>query len=85
MKILSTQNNHAKKSESEKEYGCICNKCNTAFIFKRSEAYIPRCPNPELNCCTVVCPNCHNIMTLAQCKEFKTIDDKIYFEHEHDE
>lgn len=75
MKVLSVNNNHIKKPELEKEYGCVCNKCGTVFIFKRSEACIPRCPNPSPSQCT---PNssCQNIMTLALCKEFKTLKDK---------
>ena len=48
MNILAMHNDHIKKSKPEREYGCVCNKCGTVFIFKRSEACIPRCPNPSL-------------------------------------
>lgn len=82
MKILSIHNDHIKQSKPEKEYGCVCNKCGTVFIFKEFEACIPRCPNPNPSQCTVRCPNsnCQNVMTLALCKEFKTPEDKDEFE-----
>ncbi len=81
MKILAIHNDHIKESKSEKEYGCICNKCGTIFIFKRSEACVPRCPNPSPSQCTVRCPNsnCQHVMTLKLCKEFKTPEDKDEF------
>lgn len=87
MKILSIHNDHIKQSKPEGEYGCVCNKCGTVFIFKRSEACIPRCPNPSPSQCTVRCPNssCQNIMTLALCKEFKTSEDKNEFKYKYDE
>lgn len=87
MKILAIHNNHIKKSKPEREYGCVCNKCGTVFIFKRSEACIPRCLNPSPSQCTVRCPNssCQNIMTLALCKEFKTPEDKDQFKYTYDE
>lgn len=96
MKILAIHNDHIKKSKPEREYGCVCNKCGTIFIFtififKRSEACIPtcipRCLNPSPSQCTVRCPNssCQNIMTLALCKEFKTPEDKDQFKYTYDE
>lgn len=87
MKILAIHNDHIKKSKPEREYGCVCNKCGTVFIFKRSEACIPRCFNPSPSQCTVRCPNssCQNIMTLALCKEFKTLEDKDQFKYTYDE
>ena len=87
MNILAMHNDHIKKSKLEREYGCVCNKCGTVFIFKRSEACIPRCPNSSPSQCTVRCPNssCQNIMTLALCKEFKTLKDKDQFKYTYDE
>lgn len=87
MEILSINNKHIKELKTEIEYGCVCNKCGTAFIFKRCEACIPRCPNPSPSQCTVRCPNssCQNVMTLALCKEFKNRGDKDEFKHKYDE
>lgn len=85
MRILSINNNHLKKPKNEQEYGCVCNKCGTAFIFKESKARIPRClaTKPEYGC--INCPNCHNVMTLKQCKKFETLIDKDKFEYKYDE
>lgn len=33
MNILAMHNDHIKKSKPEREYGCVCNKCGTVFIF----------------------------------------------------
>lgn len=87
MEILSIHNDHIKRPEKEAEYGCVCNKCGTVFIFKMSEAIVPRCPNPSPSQCTVRCLNssCQNIMTLALCKEFKTSKDKNEFKYKYDE
>ncbi len=79
MKIIAVHNDHIKKQKPEKKYGCVCNKCGTVFIFKRSEACIPRCINPKPEYCTIMCPNCQNIMTLALCTEFKTLKDENDF------
>ncbi len=85
MKILAIHNDHIKESKSEREYGCICNKCGTVFIFKRSEAYIPRYINAKPEICYIKCPNCQKIITLDKCKEFKTLKDKDEFKHKYDE
>ena len=76
MKVLSANDNHIKKPEPEKEYGCTCCNCGTVFVFKRSEA--------RANC-SIMCPNCKHIMPLAQCKEFKDLEEKKYFEYYYDE
>ena len=85
MEILSIHNEQIKKPEKEAEYGCVCNKCGTVFIFKRSEAIIPRCISPKPEHCMISCPHCKNIMTLAQCQEFKTLGDKQQFKYKYDE
>lgn len=69
MEILSIHNDHI-----ETEYGCVCNKCSTVFIFKKFEAIMPRCISPKPENCLIECPHCQNIMSLAQCQEFKTLD-----------
>lgn len=79
MKILAIHNDHIQKPKSERKYGCVCNKCGTVFVFKRSEATVPRCINPKPKYCTIMCPNCKNIMSLDMCNEFVTTEDKEIF------
>ena len=38
MEIIKIRNNHIKP---ESEYGCVCAKCGTAFIFKAHEIIPP--------------------------------------------
>lgn len=85
MKVLSVNNNHIKKPEPEKEYGCTCRNCGTVFIFKRSEANIPRVINPKPKDSFIICPNCKYVMSLAQCKEFKNSGERKQFEYHCDE
>jgi len=74
MKILAVHNYHIKKIKTEREY---C--CGTVFVFERSEVTIPRCINPKPEYCTIMCPNCKNIMSLDVCNEFITTEDKENF------
>lgn len=85
MKVISINDNHIIRPEPDKEYGCICNKCGTVFTFQRSEASVPRCISPKPEYCTIMCPNCKNIITLDRCKEFKDTAEKIYFEKHYGE
>ena len=85
MKVLSVNNKHIKKPEPETEYGCTCRNCGTVFIFKRSEASVPRCINPESKYCSIICPNCKYVMSLAQCQEFKNSEERKQFEYHYDE
>ena len=32
MRILAVHNDHIKKPDPERKYGCVCNKCGTVFI-----------------------------------------------------
>lgn len=68
MEILLTKNNHLNRSNIK--YGCVCNKCGTVFIFKKSEASIPRCVSAKPEDSTIICPNCNYVMTLKQCEYF---------------
>ena len=81
MRILAVHNDHIKKTDPERKYGCVCNKCGTVFIFAKSEACMPRCINPKPSQCTVRCPNssCQNVMTFELCKELKTLTDENDF------
>ena len=85
MKVISVSNNHIVRPEQYKEYGCICNKCGTVFTFQISEASVSRCIPLKLENCTIMCPNCKNIITLDRCKEFKDTAEKIYFEKHYGE
>lgn len=78
MKILAVHNDHIEK-KPERKYGCSCSKCGTVFVFERSEVTVPRCINPKPEYCTIMCPNCQNIMSLDMCNEFITIEDKEKF------
>ena len=86
MKVISVNNNHIKKPESEpeKEYGCVCHNCGTVFTFKESEASIPKFISPTPKNCTIMCPNCKYTMTLAQCRAFKNLREREEFEYHYD-
>lgn len=55
------------------------------LFFKKFEAIMPRCISPKPENCLMECPHCQNIMSLAQCQEFKTLDDKQQFKYTYDE
>lgn len=85
MEILSINNKHIKELKTGIEYGCVCNKCGTAFIFKRCEACIPIYLKAMPEFCYIRCPNCQGVSTLDKCKEFKTRKDKDEFKYKYDE
>ena len=77
MEVLLTKNNHLNRSNIK--YGCVCNKCGTVFIFKKSEASVPRCIDARPEHCTIICPNCRYIMTLNQCEQFRSSRQELDF------
>lgn len=88
MEILSLNNDHIKNPKLVKEYGCVCDRCGTVFIFKRNElSSVPRSINPDPKDCMIKCPNpnCQKYMTLNQCEEFNTDNGKQEFKNKYDE
>lgn len=84
MKILRINNKHKIEPE-DYGYGCECSMCGTTFIFDSFEATIPRMINAKPEYCTIMCPNCRNIITLDKCVKFNTLDEKYDFLHQYDE
>lgn len=85
MEVLQRNNYHILKEDEEKEYGCVCEKCGTVFIFKEHEGDLPRCLKPKAEYCTICCPNCKRIIRYSDCTEFKSTKDKDEFKHKYDE
>lgn len=48
---------------------------------------MPRCINPDPKDCMIKCPNpdCQKYITLNQCEEFNTDNDKQEFKNKYDE
>lgn len=86
MEILQIFNNHIANNNPETEYGCVCGRCGSVFIFKRSEASRPRCINAKPGYYYIMCPNsnCQKLISLDKCKEFKNSKDKTLFKQQHD-
>lgn len=90
MEILCVNNNHIKKNmHKNEEYGCVCPRCGSVFIFKDKEILKPRCINPKPQECTITCPNseCSQIIYLSNpcIKKFENSDDKQSFKNQYDE
>lgn len=85
MEIIKVSNNHLANNNPETEYGCVCDRYGSIFIFKRSEASRPRCINANPKHCYTICPNsnCQRLISLDKCKEFKNEDDKILFKQQY--
>lgn len=65
MEIIKICNKH-KEAIKPKEYGCVCIKCNSIFIFNQKEICIPRMISVTKHNCSIKCPNnsCNAIMSL---------------------
>ena len=59
MEIITIKNDHQEKEYERyiKEYGCVCYKCGTIFIFKDFEVNKPRMINYTKHDCSITCPN----------------------------
>lgn len=73
MEIIKIRNNHIKP---EAEYGCVCKKCGTAFIFKIHEIIPPFWDPSDQRHGIISCPHCLNSMMLCECQEFASGDEK---------
>lgn len=76
MEIIKIRNNHIKP---ESEYGCVCAKCGTSFIFKEHEIDMPLMIYRNQAFGTIKCPNCLSTMSVIECKELTNDKDRNKF------
>ncbi len=76
MEIIKIRNNHI---EPESEYGCVCAKCGTAFIFKAHEIIPPWWDSGDQRYGLISCPHCLSSMMPCECQEFASCNEKEEF------
>lgn len=96
MKLLVVNNNHIHKKEVDYEYGCVCGRCGSVFLFDLSEASslvksnssmfnIGLMTGHNMSIGTVTCPNCQNENELTSCIKFNSRTEMEQFKSLYDE